>query len=56
MEVETERAADNALREMVDKYPRINRARRSRHEALLEQRAVKEAENNGIAKESSEWD
>lgn len=56
VEVETERAADNALREMIDKYPRINRARRSRHEALLEQRAAKEAESNGIAKETSEWD
>lgn len=55
VEVETERAADLALREMGSKY-RLNRARRSRHEALLEQRAAAEAEASGMTKETSEWD
>lgn len=55
IEVETERAADLALREMATKY-RLNRARRSRHEALLEQRAAAEAEAKGVTKEPSEWD
>eukprot|EP00979_Chaetoceros_neogracilis_P008359 scaffold1862_cov268-Chaetoceros_neogracile.AAC.24 len=55
VEVETERAADLALREMGNKY-RLNRARRSRHEALLEQRAATEAEASGIEKETTKWD
>lgn len=53
VEVETERAADLALREMGGKY-RLNRARRSRHEALLAQRAANEAGKD--ANESSAWD
>jgi len=55
VEVETERAADLALREMGSKY-RLNRARRSRHEALLEQRATAEAANKGVTTETSDWD
>jgi hypothetical protein len=42
IEMETERQADLALSEMADTY-RLNRARRSRHEALQEERASKEA-------------
>ena len=53
VEMETERMADLALEEMGDQY-RINRARRSRHEALQEERAKKEAEKQGIKKDDSE--
>ena len=52
VEVETERSADLALREMGSKY-RLNRARRSRHEALLAQRAATEA---GVTTETLDWD
>jgi len=55
VEVETERSADLALREMGTKY-KLNRARRSRHEALMEQRTAAEAKASGIEKETSEWD
>lgn len=55
VEVETEKAADLAMREMATKY-RLSRARRSRHEALLEQRAAAEAEAKGVKNETSEWD
>mmetsp|Transcript_22023 Transcript_22023/g.33909 ORF Transcript_22023/g.33909 Transcript_22023/m.33909 type:complete len:429 (-) Transcript_22023:162-1448(-) len=58
VEVETERSADLALTEMQDLY-RMNRARRSRYEALQEERAAKEAANKGNdggKKENSEWD
>lgn len=55
VEVETEKSADLALREMAAKY-RLSRARRSRHEALLEQRAAAEAEAKGVKNEASEWD
>lgn len=39
VEVESYRAADMAIREMGNKY-NINRARKSRYEALMEQRAA----------------
>lgn len=57
VELETGRMADLALREMGGKY-RLNRARRSRHEALLEQRAAGEAAGKGgnITRETSGWD
>lgn len=42
VEFESDRQADLALQEMSSKY-RLNRARRSKHEALQEERAAKEA-------------
>lgn len=53
VEMESERMADLALSEMSSKY-RLNRARRSRHEALQEERAAKEAGTAG-KKEDSAW-
>lgn len=55
VEMETERQADLALTEMQDQY-RMNRARRSRYEALQEERAAAEAAKQGQVKESTEWD
>lgn len=55
VEVETERQADSALQEMASKY-RLNRARRTKHEALQEERAAAEAANEGKLEESTEWD
>lgn len=54
VEMENERKADLALSEMAGKY-RMNRARRSRHEALQEERASAEATKQGTTKESSNW-
>jgi hypothetical protein len=56
VEMESERMTDLALAEMADKY-RLNRARRSRHEALQEERAAAEAAKLGITtkKEDSAW-
>lgn len=53
VEMETDRMADVALSEMASKY-RLNRARRSRHEALQEERAAKEAGKAGKS-EDSKW-
>jgi hypothetical protein len=55
VEMETERQTDLALHEMADKY-RLNRARRSRHEALQEERAAAAATKRGEKKEVREWD
>lgn len=55
VEVEAERQADLALQEMASKY-RLNRARRTKHEALQEERAAVEAANQGKLQETSEWD
>ena len=57
VEVESHRAAELAIREKSSKYS-VNRARRSRHEALMEQRAAAAAEavNAGKSfKETSDW-
>jgi RNA recognition motif-containing protein len=54
VEMENERMADLALAEMASKY-RLNRARRSRHEALQEQRAADEATKQGKPKEAGGW-
>ena len=51
VEMETARQADLALAEMSNKY-RLNRARRSRHEALQEERAAAEAAKKGGRKEA----
>ena len=53
VEFETERQADLALSEMSQTY-RLNRARRSKHEALQEERAAKEAAS-GKKPVESEW-
>jgi RNA recognition motif-containing protein len=58
VEMESERQADLALAEMASTY-RINRAKRSRREALREERASREAAASaGFArnKETSDWD
>jgi RNA recognition motif-containing protein len=64
VEMESERQADLALNEMSDNY-RLNRARRSRHEALQEERAAKEAAAAAAAigatvvvaaKDTKDWD
>lgn len=55
VEFESERQADLALHEMQDHY-RLNRARRSRHEALQEERAAADSAKQGDKKESTEWD
>jgi len=55
VELESERQADLALQEMQDQY-RLNRARRSRHEALQEERAAAEAAKEGATKDTSDWD
>uniref|UniRef100_A0A7S4K7I4 Galectin n=1 Tax=Odontella aurita TaxID=265563 RepID=A0A7S4K7I4_9STRA len=55
VEVESERQADLALREMQSQY-KINRARRTKHEALQEERAAAEASGKGKSKESAGWD
>lgn len=54
VEMENERMADQALREMSDKY-RLNRARRSRHEALQEERAAAEAAKAGKSEDTGGW-
>ena len=55
VEMESERQADLALSEMSTKYPRINRARRSRHEALQEKRAAEEAAKAGKTEDTGGW-
>jgi hypothetical protein len=54
VEMETERMADLAMSEMANKY-RLNRARRSRHEALQEERAAKETAKGGGKAEGGGW-
>jgi hypothetical protein len=55
VEMESERQADLALTEMAGQY-RMNRARRSRHEALQEERAAAEAAKQGKVKTTTDWD
>ena len=56
VELASEAQADLALVEMADKY-RLNKARRTKHEALLEERAAKEAMEKGTSKENGvDWD
>ena len=55
VEVASEQQADLALVEMAGRY-RVNKARRTKHEALIEERAAKEAAEKGIVKESVDWD
>jgi RNA recognition motif-containing protein len=53
VEVESYRAADMAIREMSSKYT-VNRARRSRHDALMEQRESAEA-GNTKSNDDGDW-
>ena len=55
IECATEQLADLAVKEMANKY-RVNKARRTKHEALMEERAAKEAGEKGGKKEGSDWD
>lgn len=59
VELFSEQQADLALLEMTNsgRY-RVNKARRTKHEALMEERAAKEAKENGItnSKETMDWD
>lgn len=55
VEVASEQQADLALREMANKY-RVSKARRTKHEALMEKRAAEEALKEGRTKESVDWD
>lgn len=55
VEMESERQCDLALKEMAGQY-RLNRARRTRHEALQEERAAAEASKVGNSKQNKEWD
>ncbi|KAK1735782.1 galectin [Skeletonema marinoi] len=55
VEVASEQQADLALVEMAGRY-RVNKARRTKHEALMEERAAKEAAEKGIVKDSVDWD
>jgi hypothetical protein len=47
--------ADLAVVEMADRY-RVNKARRTKHEALMEERAAREAAEKGVEKEGADWD
>jgi len=55
VECESERKADLALTEMQSKF-RLNRARRSRAEALQEEKSAQEKAAAGNKAETSEWD
>ena len=55
VEVASEQQADLALVEMNGRY-RVNKARRTKHEAIMEERAAKEAAEKGVVKESVDWD
>mmetsp|Transcript_34904 Transcript_34904/g.64062 ORF Transcript_34904/g.64062 Transcript_34904/m.64062 type:complete len:568 (-) Transcript_34904:69-1772(-) len=55
VELFSEELADLALAEMANKY-KLNRARRTKHEALMEKRAAEEALEKGTGKENAEWD
>jgi hypothetical protein len=55
VEMETEHLSEMALQEMAGQY-RLNRARRSRHEALQEERAAKEGQKTqGKEIKTTEW-
>lgn len=55
VEMESESMTDLALKELGDTY-RMNRARRSRHEALREERAARDAMKSGATATTSVWD
>ncbi|KAG7343369.1 galactoside-binding lectin [Nitzschia inconspicua] len=54
VEFETDQMCNKAFQEMADKYPfKITRARRSKHEALMDKRAAEAAAGN--AKSAGDW-
>jgi hypothetical protein len=56
VEFETERGAELALRELSGVLPyKINRARRSKHEALMEKREAEAANAEGKRKSTGDW-
>jgi hypothetical protein len=56
VEFETERMCGRALEELASSFPyKLSRARRSKHEALMDQRAATEAAKAGKSKESGDW-
>lgn len=55
VEMESERMATLALEEMHAIYPQMSKARRSKHEILMEERAAKEAAKLGNSKVSGDW-
>ena len=55
VEVATEQQADLALLEMKDRY-KLNKARRTKHEALIEKRAAEEAAASGKVTDTIDWD
>ena len=55
VECASEQLADLAVMEMADRY-KVNKARRTKHEALMDERAAKEAAGMGMEKEGTEWD
>ena len=54
VEVASEQQADLALVQMASKY-KVNMARRTKHEALMKERAAKEALTKGTTKERVDW-
>jgi hypothetical protein len=55
VDCDSEMLADLAVVEMADRY-RVNKARRTKHEALMEERAAREAAEKGVEKEGADWD
>ena len=57
VECDSEQLADLAVMEMVERC-KVYKARRTKHEALMEERAAKEAKEKGFEKESGgfDWD
>jgi Galactoside-binding lectin/RNA recognition motif. (a.k.a. RRM, RBD, or RNP domain) len=55
VEMESERMATLALEEMRAVYPQMSKARRSKHELLMEEREAAEAAKQGKSKESGDW-
>ena len=55
VECDSEQLADLAVAEMADRY-KVKKARRTKHEALMEERAAKEAAEKGVEKDGADWD
>ena len=57
VECDSEQLADLAVMEMAERY-KVNKARRTKHEALMEERAAKEAKEKGFDEASggADWD
>jgi hypothetical protein len=55
VEMETERMATLALEEMRAVYPQMSKARRSKYEILMDERAAGEAAKQGKSKAAGDW-